>query len=138
VKAHSVHLARLVHLRIPLLVRVLGRTRSVENRRIHDGPGTEAHGNSCCPGRTAEGSVEGSIGTAYERPTYRGGPIPIVVIPMRVPPSPVFRLIPVRKPVEVSILLVPAFLPSPVSRILAIIPVVVVLAFTVSVQNEKM
>src|ERR1019366_2913508 len=35
-------LACLVHLRIPLLPRVLGRTRSVDNRRIYDGPGTEA------------------------------------------------------------------------------------------------
>ena len=34
-------LARLMHLRIPLLAGVLGRTRCVDNRRIHDRPGTQ-------------------------------------------------------------------------------------------------
>ncbi len=47
------------------------------------------------------------------------------------PPSPVFGLIPMMEPVEVSILLMSALLPSPVSGIFAVIPIVVVLAFAI-------
>jgi hypothetical protein len=58
-------------------------------------------------------------------------PIPVVILRMTMPPSPVFGLIPMMEPVEVSILLMSALLPSPVSGIFAVILIVVVLAFAI-------
>jgi hypothetical protein len=64
--------------------------------------------------------------------------IPVVIIALSVPPSPICGLVPARNRVEVSILLMSFFLPSPISRILTIIPVVVVSALAIIVSATAM